>query len=120
MSNALCRSAGIAFLAALTAAACAQSREPAYPEYAPRAEYDRTLTVSGTVVDRSRRWTRDGVPHDMMRLRTDGGRVVTVDLGPPGGEGTIAPGDQVTIKGHPVRAAGEEVVSAHTVIAHER
>ena len=120
MSDAFVRCAGIALLAALTVAACAQPRDPLYPEYAPRADYDRTLTLNGTVMERSRRWTAEGVPHDMMTMRTDEGRVVTVDLGPPGGEGTIAAGDHVTVKGHPARAAGKELVSAHTVIAHTR
>jgi hypothetical protein len=92
MSDAFFRSAGIAVLAALTATACAHPRDALYPEYAPRADYDRILTVSGTVMERSRRWTPEGVPHDMMTMRTDEGRVVSVDLGPPGGEGTIAAG----------------------------
>jgi hypothetical protein len=50
-----------------------------------------------------------------MRIQTREGRVVLVDLGVPGGEGTIAHGDRVTVLGAPATEHGESVLFAHYV-----
>jgi sporulation protein YlmC with PRC-barrel domain len=76
--------------------------------------------VSGEVTQRWRASRPDGTPHDMMRVRTDDGRSVLVDLGAPGGEATIAQGDRVTVKGAPTSEAGERALFAHYVLRHTR
>ena len=97
------RSILMAAALAMASAGCSLPQEST----APQARQDGLVTVSGMVVERS---------PDRMRLRTAEGRIVLVDLGVPGGEGTIAAGDRVTVTGAPMRVGSDSVLFAHYVL----
>jgi hypothetical protein len=96
------RSLSICF-ALVLAAACSHPQEAA----APRPHSQGLVTMSGKVIERSRVWTPEGAPRDIMKLQTADGQTVLVHLGVPGGEGTIAEGDRVTVTGARMRSGAE-------------
>lgn len=58
----------------------------------------------------------DGTVSQTAKLRTQDGRTVMLDLGPPGGEGTIRPGDEVIVSGRPARLNGRPVLVADAIV----
>ena len=105
------RSILMAAALAMASAGCSLPQESTAPQ-----PQEGLITVSGKVIERSRVWTPEGTPRDTMRLRPPDGRVVLVQLGVPGGEGTIGEGDRVTVTGAPMRVGSDSVLFAHYVL----
>ena len=83
-------------------AACAQPR--------PVAEE----TLRGRIVDMYP--PSYGTGHQLAKLATPAGRLVLLDLGAPGGEGTIQRGDQVVVTGRHDVLLGERVLVVRTIM----
>jgi hypothetical protein len=72
--------------------------------------------LRGTIVERALARGADGEPRQTAKLRTEDGRVVLLDLGAPGGEGTIRPGDAVIVTGRPEMRDGRPAFAVGAII----
>lgn len=71
--------------------------------------------LTGTILERSLVQTEDGA-RQTARLKTPQGHVLRLDLGPPGGEGTIKPGEAVVFTAHPGRLQGRPVMVVDVIL----
>lgn len=71
-------------------------------------------TFSGTITERWLAATTRG-PLQLARLETADGRSFTLDLGAPGGEGTIQEGDEVVLTARPGDLDGKPVLVVRTI-----
>ena len=82
---------------------------------APLHVLDPAIELKGTIIDRGRVATRDGV-RQTAKLRTPEGRVLELDLGAPGGEATIAAGESVVLAAHPGELDGRRVLVVDVIL----
>lgn len=69
---------------------------------------------SGTITARWVGQTSEG-PQQFARLKTTGGRSFVLDLGAPGGEGTIQKGDKVVLSAQALELDGEPVLRVKVI-----
>ena len=95
-------------------ASLAGSGGAAQPTPLPASEAASELR--GTILERSLSPSTDGEVRQTAKLRTEEGRVVLLDLGAPGGEATIRPGDAVVVTGREEMRGGKPVFAVGAII----
>jgi hypothetical protein len=72
--------------------------------------------LRGRIVERALSRSPDGEVHQTAKLRTNDGRLVLLDLGAPGGEGTIRPGDSVIATGRQEMRDGKPAFAVRAIV----
>jgi sporulation protein YlmC with PRC-barrel domain len=76
---------------------------------------DPAMELRGTILDRGLVRTPQGV-RQTAKLATPDGRVLALDLGAPGGEGTIAEGESVVLAAHSGELLGKPVYVVDVIL----
>lgn len=73
-------------------------------------------TITGKVMQRWVTTAHDGRIHQLAKLRSNDGGLFVLDLGAPGGEGTIAAGETVAATGHTGQVDDRPVFVVRTIV----